>query len=124
MGVRPPNLRLATTASMVAAAAAVVVASGDAHSHAPPWRLANVVGRIDGSKVLIGAWSGRVQADSTQCNGEGPGVRYMSFRRWRHFTCTWTVFDGRGRVGRDVTFRVHTLTRTRLLISSARFGQG
>jgi hypothetical protein len=35
--------------------------------------------------------------------------------------CTQTLFT-RGRVGHDVTFRVHVLGRTRLLITDARYG--
>jgi hypothetical protein len=78
--------------------------------------------RIDGTKVSIHKWSARVQSDTTLCNGEGRGARWSGVRHWRHFTCTWTVFDRKGLVDRDITFRVHTLTARRYVITDARFG--
>lgn len=98
------------------------VAPASAHAGTPLWSIEAVTSRIDGAKVVIGRWRGRVQADTTLCNGEGRGSRWDGVRHWRHFTCTWTVFDRQGLVDRDVTFRVHPLTRTRFLINDARFG--
>ena len=97
------------------------VAPASAHA-GTAWSIEAVMPRIDGAKVVIGRWRGRVQADTTLCNGEGRGSRWDGVGHWHHFTCTWTVFDRQGLVDRDVTFRVHPLTRTRFLINDARFG--
>ena len=98
------------------------VAPAAAHAGTPMWSTEAVSSRIDGAKVVIGRWRGRVHEDTTLCNGEGRGSRWGGVRHWRHFTCTWTVFDRQGRVDHDVTFRVHPLTSTRFLINDARFG--
>ena len=86
------------------------------------WSLPLLLSRIDGARVKIGRWSARVQGTSTLCSGEGRGSVWSRMRHWRHFTCTWTVFDQKVGVDRDVTFRVHTLTVRRYLITDARFG--
>ena len=78
--------------------------------------------RIDGSKVIVGRWSGRVDTDSTLCSGNGRARMWSGRRHWRHFTCTWTVFDRRGGLDRDVTFAVHVVSRRRFEIARARFG--
>ena len=43
-------------------------------------------------------------------------------RHWEAFTCTWTVFDRKGAVDRDVTFEVHPRGATGFELSNARFG--
>jgi hypothetical protein len=111
---------------------AVVVAAGlaggllpplaGAHAGAPMWSLRAALSRIDGARVSVGSWSGRVQTASTLCNGEGTSRRWSGLRHWRHFTCTWTIIARGGTVEHDVTFRVHTLTARRFLITNARFG--
>ena len=68
---------------------------------------------VEGSKF-------RVSPDLVICSGEGVGVRLRGVRRWRHFTCTQTLF--RGQLGRDVTFRVHVLGRTRFTVTDVRYG--
>ncbi|MFN2627817.1 MAG: hypothetical protein ABR569_04170 [Gaiellaceae bacterium] len=122
MSVSRRNLRLVCAACIAASTATTFAVPVAAHRDAPLWPLAKAMTRIGGAKVKIGQWSGRVQPASTLCSGEGRGVRWSRTPHWRHFTCTWTVFDSHGGVDRDVTFRVHTITRTRFLISSARFG--
>jgi hypothetical protein len=78
--------------------------------------------RVDGAAVVIGRWKGRVDAPSTLCSGEGRGAMWSGARHWRHFTCTWTVFKSGGQIGRDVTFRLHTVTTKTFVITSAHFG--
>jgi hypothetical protein len=109
--------------SAIAAVVACTLAVGPkAHVGAPPWSLERVLTRIDGAVVAIRHWRGRIQSGTTLCNGQGRGSRWDGVRHWRHFTCTWTVFDRKGLVDRDVTFRVHAVTLTRFRISDARFG--
>ena len=109
-------------AAVAAVGSLVIAPSTSAHEGAPMWSLPLVMSRIDGARVTIGKWSRREQIASTLCSGEGHGKRWTGLRHWRHFACTWTVFDQRKGVDRDVTFRVHTLTATRFLITSAHFG--
>jgi hypothetical protein len=111
-----------SVSATVALAFCTLPAASKAHAGAPMWSLQRVMSRIDGAKVTIRAWSGHVQTETTLCSGEGRETRWSGSGHWRHFTCTWTVFDRRGGVDRDVTFRVHTLTATRFQISDARFG--
>jgi hypothetical protein len=107
---------------VVAAATCSFSAPAAAHAAAPMWSIATVMSRIDGAKVVVGRWSSRVKAETTLCSGEGRSARWRGVRHWRRFTCTWTVFDRRGLVDRDVTFRVVTLDRTHCRITDARFG--
>jgi hypothetical protein len=93
-----------------------------AHPGAPVWTLAKVMRKIQGARIQIGGRLLRVRAEATLCSGDGRAARWGGIGHWRHFTCTWTTFDGRGRVDRDVTFRVHTLTRVRMLITNVRDG--
>jgi hypothetical protein len=114
--------RVAIVAVAAMLAAALPVREAAAHAGTPQWSLARLLGRIDGARVSVGSWSGRVQTPSTLCSGEGRGARWDGKRHWRHFTCTWTVFDRNHFGDRDVTFRVHTLTMKRYRITDARFG--
>jgi hypothetical protein len=117
--------RLAAGLSVWLAAAAAVcacAATASAHAGAPRWSIARTMERIDGAKIVIRRWRARVRSETTLCNGDGRGARWAGVRHWRHFTCTWTVFDRKGLVDRDVTFRVHALTATRFVITDARFG--
>jgi hypothetical protein len=107
-----------------AAAAGVYSAASSAHPGAPMWSMTRTMTRIDGANVSVRRWRAHVRSATTLCNGEGRGARWNGARHWRHFTCTWTVFDRRGLVDRDVTFRLHTLTARRFVISEARFGAG
>jgi hypothetical protein len=106
----------------VAAATCSFAAPAGARAAAPMWSIATVLSRIDGAKVVIGHWSGRVKAETTLCSGVGASRRWSGVRHWRHFTCTWTVFDRKGLVDRDVTFRVDTVDRTHFVIADGRFG--
>jgi len=106
-------------------AIACAFAAGAPAANAQPrswWTLKTVLSRIDGAKVIVGRWSGRVDADSTLCSGNGRALVRTRRRHWRHFTCTWTVFDRRGAVDRDVTFAVHVLAGRRFAITRGRFG--
>ena len=118
----PRTAAAAAAAAVVAMIAGAEATQATAHAGTPTWSLRTVLSRIDGARVRIGAWSGRVQAASTLCSGDGRGFRWSGTRHWRHFTCTWTVLDVHGGVDRDVTFRVHTLTAKRFAITNARFG--
>ncbi|MFL6007956.1 MAG: hypothetical protein ACJ744_17090 [Gaiellaceae bacterium] len=114
--------RIVAVAAAALVAAAQIPPAADAHRGTPEWSLPTLLSRIGGARVSVGSWSGRVQAASTLCNGEGRGRKWSGMRHWRHFTCTWTVFDRRSAGERDVTFRVHTLTTRRYRITNARFG--
>jgi hypothetical protein len=117
VSVRPAGLAVAC-----ATVALAFVPTAGAHQGAPMWSIPRVMSELDGDKVVIRHWSARVRADTTLCSGEGRSGRWRGMRHWRHFTCTWTVFDRKGLVDRDVTFRVHTLRTGRCLITDARFG--
>jgi hypothetical protein len=93
-----------------------------AHQGAPMWTLAKVMRNVQGARIHIGGRVLRVDAGSTLCSGDGPAVRWGGIGHWRHFTCTWTTFDARRQVDRDITFRVHTLMRVRMLITNVRYG--
>jgi hypothetical protein len=86
------------------------------------WTTQTVVSRIDGAKIVIRRWSGRVQSATTLCSGLGASARWGNERHWRHFTCTWTPVERSGRVDRDVTFRVHALHANRFRITDPHFG--
>ena len=111
-----------TLVTVVALAVLVCAPTAPAHRNAPVWSLSILMSRIDGARVLIGGWSRKVQIASTLCSGEGAGRRWSGVRHWKHFQCTWTVFDRKQSIARDVTFRVHTLAAKRFLITSAHFG--
>ena len=85
------------------------------------WPYATLTLRIAGKTVTLPDRRIRVDRDLVICNGEGRPIRRAGAPRWKHFTCTQTLFN-RTRAGRDVTFRVHILGRTRLLITDARYG--
>jgi hypothetical protein len=101
--------------------ALLAVAPAHAHDTRWAWPYATLTLRIAGKSVTLPDRRIRVSRKLVICNGEGRPVRRTGVRRWKHFTCTQTLFEG-GRAGRDVTFRVHVLGRTRLLITDARYG--
>ena len=114
--------RAASVAGVVVVAASSAAPAAAEASAAPRWTLAAVLSRIDGAKVIVGRWSGRVDASSTLCSGDGRGALWAGRRHWSRFTCTWTVFDRHGAVDRDVTFRVYVLSPRRFAVASGRFG--
>jgi hypothetical protein len=122
--LHPPIARwIGVTAAIVALAGVTHgVPSAHAHRGGVPWTLQLVMSRIDGATVPVERWHGRIQSATTLCNGEGRGAMWAGARHWRHFTCTWTVFRNGSVIDRDVSFRVHAVTKKRFVISSARFG--
>jgi hypothetical protein len=116
---RSAQLFLAVVLAVLAVAVAPPAASP--HIGTPRWSMTTLMTRLDGARVTIGSWRGRVRTESTLCSGEGTGVRWNGVRHWRHFICTWTTFRAGG-LDRDVTFRVHTLTRSLYVLTSAHFG--
>jgi hypothetical protein len=114
-------VKAAVLIAAAVASAFVAASSASAHRHAPRWTVPWLMKRISGATVHVGTWKGRVEAQSTLCSGEGPAVRWGGIGHWRHFMCTWTTFAPGG-ISRDVTFRVHTITARRFLITNARFG--
>ena len=84
------------------------------------WPYAKLIKRIDNARIPLPNGRARVAAQLVICNGEGRGVVRRGVRRWRHFTCTQTLF--RGGVDRDVTFRVHVRGETRFTITHGRYG--
>lgn len=111
--------RSAYCAVVLAALAAVP----EARSHHTPWAwpYVTLIERIAGERVKIPTSSVRINRDLVICNGNGRPIRRAGARRWKHFTCTQTLF-GRNGITRDVTFRVHVLGRTRFLITDVRYG--
>jgi hypothetical protein len=91
------------------------------HPTRSAWSYAALIDRISGTRVTVP--DGRIRIDRALviCNGEGRAIRRGGVRRWKHFTCTQTLFD-RNRVDRDLTFRVHVLGRTRFLVTNTRYG--
>jgi hypothetical protein len=87
------------------------------------WPYATLTLRLAGQSVRLPNRSVRADRDLVICNGEGRPVWLAGVPRWKHFTCTQTLFTRSG-VGRDVTFRVHVLGRTRLLVTDPRYGPG
>ena len=94
-----------------------------ARTHDTPWAwpYGSLTIRIAGKTVTLPDRTIRVDPDLVICNGEGRPIQRSAVRRWKHFTCTQTLFK-RGRAWRDVTFRVHVLGRTKLLVTDARYG--
>ena len=113
---------VATVLAVATALSSATAPRAGAHRGAPFWSHQKVMARVDGAAVVIGRWKGRVDAPSTLCSGDGRGASWSGARHWRHFTCTWTIFKSGGQIDRDVTFRLHTVTTNRFVITSARFG--
>ena len=90
--------RAASVAGVVVVAASSAAPAAAEASATPRWTLAAMLSRIDGAKVIVGRWSGRVDASSTLCSGDGRGALWAGRRHWSRFTCTWTVFDREGAV--------------------------
>jgi hypothetical protein len=87
------------------------------------WSIGRVLQRLDGTKILVGSRSVRVDGATTLCAGVGRPVRRGSVRKWHAFACTYTTFTKAG-VGRDLEFRVYVLTRTRFEVASAHWVAG
>jgi hypothetical protein len=102
-------------------ALSVLAPTARAHDTGWAWPYATLTLRIAKHSVTLPDRRVRVDRDLVICKGEGKPVRRAGLPRWKHFTCTQTIFT-RSRVGRDVTFRVHVLGRTRLLITDPRYG--
>jgi hypothetical protein len=92
-----------------------------AHDTRSAWPYVTLIARIDGKFVPLPNRRIRIDRDLVICTGEGTPIRRGGVRRWKHFTCTQTLFD-RNRVDRDITFRIHVLNRTAFLITNARYG--
>jgi hypothetical protein len=102
-------------------AASTGVPAAKAHDVPSRWPYATLIERIAGAAVRLPDRRIRVDRDLVICNGEGRPVRRDGIPRWKHFTCTQSLVAA-GRVGRDATFRVHVLTRTRFLITDPHYG--
>jgi hypothetical protein len=102
---------------------AALAAAPEARPHRTQsaWSYAALIDRISGTRVRMPNRRVRIQRALVICNGEGKPLRRAGVRRWKHFTCTETLFNPRG-VDRDITFRVHVLGRTRFLITNVRYG--
>jgi hypothetical protein len=116
--------RATVGAALLALVVGALVCAGRASAQPVPgmWSVPTTLSRIDGALVQIGRWRGRIRAASPLCSGEGRGVSWSGTRHWRRFTCTWTVFDRRGGIDRDITFGVRVLGTRRFVIANARFG--
>jgi hypothetical protein len=102
---------------------AVLAVAPEARTHdtqsAWPYRI--LIARIAGHSLAPLGRRIRVDRDLVICSGDGRPIRRRGVRRWKHFTCTQTLFDRSG-LDRDITFRVHVLDRTRFRITDARYG--
>jgi hypothetical protein len=105
---------------LVAALTGGGASAAEAHRSSWTWSYAVLVDRISGAPVTFHGRRLRISRDLVICSGEGAGIRRRGVRRWRHFTCTQTLF--RGGIDRDLTFRVHVLGRTRFTITGVRYG--
>lgn len=101
---------------------AVLALAPEARTHdtRSAWPYRTLIGRIAGTPVMLPDRRIRVDPDLVICSGEGKSIRRGGVRRWKHFTCTQTLF--RNGVDRDVTFRVHILNRVRFVITNVRYG--
>jgi hypothetical protein len=116
--------RAATRASILSAlilAVLALVPEARAHDTSSAWPYGIVIARIAGHYVTPRGHRIRVDRDLVICSGDGAAIRRGGVRRWKHFTCTQTLFDRSG-VDRDITFRVHVLDRTRFIITNVRYG--
>ena len=103
---------------------AVLALAPEARTHdtASAWPYRTLVARIAGHSVTpLPGRRIRVDRDLVICSGDGTPIRRQGVRRWKHFTCTQTLFDRSG-LDRDITFRVHVLDQTRFMITNARYG--
>jgi hypothetical protein len=113
---------VATVASCAVVVAALATAPETRpHRTAAAWPYTALMERVSGTRVRLGDRRIRIARDLVICNGEGRPVVRAGVRRWKHFTCTQTLLDRDG-VGRDITFRVHVMGRTRFVVTNVRFG--
>ena len=96
----------------------VVAASASAATSPRYWSTAKVLRQLDGEKVKVGTRIVRLRSATTLCAGQGTSVRRHGIRLWRRFVCTYTTFTKAG-VGRDLDFRVRTITATRYAVWDA-----
>ena len=108
------------TALAVAVVLLLPAPPAEAHSTRSSWSYSNLIRRIEGARVPLRGTRVRINPDLVICNGEGTVFRRRGVRRWKHFTCTQTLF--RRGLDRDVTFRVHVLGPKRFRLSNARYG--
>jgi hypothetical protein len=108
--------------TLVLAVLAVLALPPEARTHdtRSAWPYGTLIDRIAGKRVTLPDLRIRVNRNLVICTGEGTPIRRGGVRRWKHFTCTQTLFQNG--VDRDVTFRVHVLGRLRCLITNARYG--
>jgi hypothetical protein len=90
------------------------------HNTQSAWPYRPLIDRIAGKRVTLPDRRIRVNRDLVICSGEGRPIRRGDIRRWKHFTCTQTLF--RKGVDRDITFRVHVLDRIHCVITNAHYG--
>jgi hypothetical protein len=105
----------------VVLAVLVLVPAARTHDTRSEWPYQTLILRIAGKPVTLADRRIRVDRDLVICSGDGTATRRGGIRRWKHFTCTQALFDRNG-VDRDITFRVHVVSRTRFLITNARYG--
>jgi hypothetical protein len=124
MKFRSIPVRAAARASIPLTLILVVLAlvpQARTHDTRAAWPYRILIARITGHYVTPLGRRIRVDRDLVICSGDGTPIRRGDVRRWKHFTCTQTVFDRSG-VDRDITFRVHVLDRTRFIITNVRYG--
>jgi hypothetical protein len=117
---RPSSVAWGSVAFALVATALLAAPEARTHETRSAWPYRTLIARIDGKRVRLPDRRIRVNRDLVICSGEGTSIRRGGVRRWKHFTCTQTLF--RRGVDRDITFRVHVLDRTHCLITNARYG--
>jgi hypothetical protein len=90
------------------------------HTTQSAWPYRTLIARIAGKRVTLPDRRIRVNRDLVICSGEGKPILRGGIRRWKHFTCTQTLF--RNGVDRDITFRVHVLDRIHCVITDPHYG--
>jgi hypothetical protein len=98
----------------------LVAPEARSHDTQSAWSYRTLIDRIAAKRVRLPDRRIQVKRDLVICSGEGRPIRRGGIRRWKHFTCTQTLF--RNGVDRDITFRVHVLNRIHCLITNAHYG--
>jgi hypothetical protein len=109
-------------AVIAAALALVTPAAAVAHPGRWHWSLGQVMKRLTGTRLHVGARVVRIDADTLLCSGDGRPGRVRGTRVWKHFVCTYSVFAAHGIY--DCEFRVHVLGLRKFVITDAHWPSG
>jgi len=96
------------------------VRASESHRTRWSWSYSALMQRIVGARVPMPGRRIVVDRDLVICSGQGKPLRLRTGPRWKHFTCTQTLF--RNGIDKDVTFRVHVRGQRRFAITDVRYG--